>query len=84
MRRVTLSDGGGSGYGSSQLNDNRVAYITPYQGPSLVKQRPVVRNRSVSNKIKIELIAKALHATRWCLAQDAMETSGKRTSRTAQ
>jgi glycosyltransferase involved in cell wall biosynthesis len=42
----------------------RIAYITPYQGPSLVKQRPVVKNRSMSNKVKIELIAKALHATR--------------------
>jgi glycosyltransferase involved in cell wall biosynthesis len=40
----------------------RIAYITPYQGPSLVKQRPVVGNRSMSNKIKIELIAEALHA----------------------
>jgi glycosyltransferase involved in cell wall biosynthesis len=42
----------------------RIAYITPYQGPSLVKQRPVVKNRSMSNKVKIELIAQALHATR--------------------
>ena len=40
----------------------RIAYITPYQGPSLVKQRPVVKNRSMSNKVKIELIAEALHA----------------------
>jgi len=42
----------------------RIAYITPYQGPSLVKQRPVVKNRSMSNKVKIELIAEALHARR--------------------
>jgi len=40
----------------------RIAYITPYQGPSLVKQRPIVKNRSMSNKVKIELIAEALHA----------------------
>jgi glycosyltransferase involved in cell wall biosynthesis len=48
----------------SQLNDMRIAYITPYQGPSLVKQRPIVGNRSMSNKVKIELIARALHARR--------------------
>jgi glycosyltransferase involved in cell wall biosynthesis len=38
----------------------RIAYITPYQGPTLVKQRPIIRNRSMSNKVKIELIAEAL------------------------
>src|SRR5216684_2237793 len=41
----------------------RIAYITPYQGPTLVKRRPIIRNRSVSNKIKIELIAELLHAS---------------------
>jgi glycosyltransferase involved in cell wall biosynthesis len=40
----------------------RIAYITPYQGPSLVKQRPAVKNLSMSNKVKIELIAEALLA----------------------
>jgi glycosyltransferase involved in cell wall biosynthesis len=38
----------------------RIAYITPYQGPTLVKRRPIVRNRSMSNRIKIELIASLL------------------------
>lgn len=38
----------------------RIAYITPYQGPTLVSRRPIVGNRSVSNKIKIELIARLL------------------------
>src|SRR5215470_637186 len=38
----------------------RIAYITPYQGPTLVEQRPIVRNRSMSNRVKIELIASML------------------------
>src|SRR5438874_4091403 len=38
----------------------RIAYITPYQGSTLVQRRPIIRNRSVSNKIKIELIARLL------------------------
>ena len=39
----------------------RIAYVTPYQGPTLLKRRPIVRNRSMSNRIKIELIATLLH-----------------------
>ena len=39
----------------------RIAYITPYQGPTVVKRRPIIRNRSVSNRIKIELVARLLH-----------------------
>src|ERR1700733_7081015 len=39
----------------------RIAYITTYQGPTLLKRRPTVRNRSMSNRIKIELIAALLH-----------------------
>jgi glycosyltransferase involved in cell wall biosynthesis len=38
----------------------RIAYVTPYQGSTLLKQRPIVRNRSMSNRIKIELIASLL------------------------
>ena len=38
----------------------RIAYITPYQGPSLVQRRPILRNRSLSNRIKIELVAQLL------------------------
>jgi glycosyltransferase involved in cell wall biosynthesis len=40
----------------------RIAYVTPYQGTTLVERRPVVRNRSMSNRVKIELIATLLHA----------------------
>jgi glycosyltransferase involved in cell wall biosynthesis len=40
----------------------RIAYITPYQGSTLLQKRPIVRNRSVSNRIKIELIARLLYA----------------------
>jgi glycosyltransferase involved in cell wall biosynthesis len=40
----------------------RIAYITPYQGSTLLQRRPIVRNRSVSNRIKIELIARLLYA----------------------
>jgi Glycosyltransferase len=39
----------------------RIAYVTPYQGPTVVKRRPIIRNRSVSNRIKIELVARLLH-----------------------
>jgi glycosyltransferase involved in cell wall biosynthesis len=38
----------------------RIAYIAPYQGPMLLERRPIVRNRSMSNGIKIELIANIL------------------------
>ena len=38
----------------------RIAYIAPYKGPSLVARRPVMKNLSLSNTIKIELIASAL------------------------
>ena len=41
----------------------RIAYVTPYQGATVVNRRPIVRNRSISNKIKIELIAGLLHAS---------------------
>jgi glycosyltransferase involved in cell wall biosynthesis len=40
----------------------RIAYVTPYQGSALIKRRPIVANRSMSNRIKIELIAQLLHA----------------------
>src|SRR5262249_44098687 len=41
----------------------RIAYVTPYQGSTLLKRRPIVRNRSMSNRIKIELIATLLRAS---------------------
>jgi glycosyltransferase involved in cell wall biosynthesis len=40
----------------------RIAYITPYQGPTLEQRRPIDRNRSLSNRIKIELVAQLLKA----------------------
>ncbi len=40
----------------------RIAYITTYQGPTLLKRRPIVLNRSLSNTLKIELIASMLRA----------------------
>ena len=40
----------------------RIAYVTPYQGPTVLEKRPIVRNRSMSNRIKIELIAGLLRA----------------------
>jgi len=38
----------------------RIAYVANYQGPTLLKKRPVVLNRSMSNAVKIELIANSL------------------------
>jgi hypothetical protein len=40
----------------------RIAYIAPYKGPTLVAQRPVVKNLSLSNTIKIELIGQLLRS----------------------
>ena len=42
----------------------RIAYIAPYQGPTLLTRRPIVGNRSMSNKLKIELVAELLHGGR--------------------
>ena len=41
----------------------RIAYIAPYQGPGLVKNRPSLRNFSLGGRIKIELIAELLQTT---------------------
>ena len=38
----------------------RIAYIAPYQGPTVVKRRPIVRNLSLAARVKIELIAELL------------------------
>jgi len=40
----------------------RIAYITPYKGPSLLERRPCTGNLSLSNKVKIEQISQALRA----------------------
>jgi glycosyltransferase involved in cell wall biosynthesis len=38
----------------------RIAYIAPYQGPDLLKRRPIVRNRSMAAVVKIEMAASLL------------------------
>src|SRR6266576_2831906 len=38
----------------------RIAYIAPYQGPTVVKRRPIVLNLSLAARVKIELIAELL------------------------
>jgi hypothetical protein len=40
----------------------RIAYINSYQGPTVVEQRPIVGNRSLSSRVKTELIARLLQA----------------------
>ena len=40
----------------------RIAYLTPYKGPGLLERRPSIRNLSLSNKVKIELVCQALLA----------------------
>lgn len=41
----------------------RIALIGLYQGASLVKSRPTLRNKSMSRQVKIELVASALHGS---------------------
>jgi glycosyltransferase involved in cell wall biosynthesis len=38
----------------------RIAYIAPYQGPALVKRRPIGRNLSLGGRVKIGLISELL------------------------
>jgi hypothetical protein len=38
----------------------RIAYIAPYQGPELLKRRPVLRNLALAGNLKIELISELL------------------------
>jgi len=40
----------------------RIAYINSYQGSTVVERRPIVRNRSLSTRIKTQLIARLLQA----------------------
>ena len=40
----------------------RIAYITPYQSPSLLRQRPVMQSRSLATTAKVELIASLLRS----------------------
>lgn len=41
----------------------RIAYVAPYHGPTLLRRRPIVRNRSLATATKIELIATLLHSS---------------------
>jgi glycosyltransferase involved in cell wall biosynthesis len=45
---------------SNRAEPMRIAYIAPYQGKALMKQRPVVRNLSLAARVKIGLIASLL------------------------
>src|SRR6266404_6449319 len=38
----------------------RIAYVAPYQGPTVVARRPIVRNNSLAANVKIELVAELL------------------------
>lgn len=38
----------------------RIAYIAPFQGPDLLRRRPIVHNRSLAGTAKIEMIADLL------------------------
>src|SRR5678816_1351240 len=38
----------------------RVAYISPYQGPELLKNRPILANLGLAANVKMELISEAL------------------------
>src|SRR5687768_6056794 len=38
----------------------RIAYIAPYQGPELLKRRPIVHNLALAGNVKVELIAELL------------------------
>jgi glycosyltransferase involved in cell wall biosynthesis len=38
----------------------RIAYIAPYHGTTILERRPVIGNRSLSNRVKIEQIATLL------------------------
>jgi glycosyltransferase involved in cell wall biosynthesis len=40
----------------------RIAYIAPYQGPEVIKRRPIVRNLSLAGQVKVRLIAELLNA----------------------
>jgi hypothetical protein len=39
----------------------RIAYISPYQGPTLLRCRPTIQNLSLAGNVKIELISELLH-----------------------
>jgi glycosyltransferase involved in cell wall biosynthesis len=40
----------------------RIAYITPYQGPGVLRQRPIMQSRSLATTTKVELIASLLRS----------------------
>ena len=41
----------------------RIAYIAPYQGPTLLKRRPIKTNLSLGARVKVELIAELLQGS---------------------
>jgi len=38
----------------------RIVYVAPYQGPTVMARRPIIRNNSLAAKVKIELVAELL------------------------
>jgi glycosyltransferase involved in cell wall biosynthesis len=38
----------------------RIAYIAPYQGPTVVQRRPITRNLSLAGRVKVERVAELL------------------------
>jgi glycosyltransferase involved in cell wall biosynthesis len=38
----------------------RIAYVAPYQGPTLLRDRPIVKNLALAGNLKIELISELL------------------------
>jgi glycosyltransferase involved in cell wall biosynthesis len=59
----------------------RIAYVCPYQGPTLLSRRPIVRNRSMASRVKIELLARVLcrasHDVEIIAPGEVIETSGR-------
>ena len=41
----------------------RIAYIAPYQGPELVRRRPIIRNLRIAANVKIALIGQLFQSS---------------------
>jgi glycosyltransferase involved in cell wall biosynthesis len=46
------------------IENMRIAYIAPYQGPALMQRRPTLQNLALAGNVKIELIAELLQRHR--------------------
>ncbi len=57
---VCLASKGFDKGGCDAIEKMRIAYIAPYQGPALLKQRPIIRNLSLAARVKVEVIAELL------------------------